>query len=408
MSVGGKSILEGLSFEVEEGELAVVTGPTGSGKTTLLKVLAGVIPGLYDSYRVTGSVKVYGLDPLEAAGRGLVAYVPQDPHYYFLGVTVGEEVALAGGVAGFAEHLLRYPSRRIDELSDGELYRLLAATALSGGAKLLLLDEPTARVDPWGLGEVLETLSELGEERGLTTLLVEHRVDLVKSYASRVITLGDARAGATPPARVAGRAGARVKVYADKLAYAYERGRPVLRGASLRVREGECVAVTGRNGSGKTTLLKILAGILKPSAGTLLVEKPVFLVPAAPLYWYSSASVEEEVELFAEAWGFRGDVGEVLELFDLERLGGRNPYELSAGESRRLSLALAYVSRAETLLLDEPTLGLDAPSKRALLEMLEEFASRGSSVVVATHDLAFASLLDRVLELRGGVLEEVE
>ena len=186
--VGSREVLANVSLEVGSGEVIGITGPTGSGKSTLLKVIAGIIPKLYSSFKVSGSVSVCGLSPLDAVRRGLVAYVPQDPSSYFIGSTVAEELLFVRDLSslrgyGIIDDVLSDPSRKIHELSDGQLYKLLVAAAVGSGTKVLLLDEPTSHVDPWSLGNVLKLLREYCVKFRASAIIVDHRIELIKDLS---------------------------------------------------------------------------------------------------------------------------------------------------------------------------------------------------------------------------------
>jgi len=185
------------------------------------------------------------------------------------------------------------------------------------------------------------------------------------------------------------------------------RGRTVLDGVDLALREGERTALLGPNGSGKTTLLRALAGVLAPDAGTVS--------PAAGLDRRSLArrvafpfTVDEVVRggryvhaagLFGESAEDRAAVDGALAAVGLAALRGRAVTELSGGEQRRVALARTLAQRAPVLLLDEPTTALDLEHRRAVVAVLASFPG---TLVVATHDFAAASRLDRVVLLRAG------
>ena len=414
--INGEEVLANISLEVDVGEVLCVTGPTGSGKSTLLKVIAGIIPKLYPSFKVVGYVRVFGLDPQEAVREGLVAYVPQDPSSYFIGSTVSEEISFTSGLGGnygidkIVGDLLDNRARSIHELSDGQLYRLLLATAVSSGTKLLLLDEPTSHVDPWCLREVLKLVRDYCLSYGASAIIVDHRVRLVKDFVDRVIQLNSnhlSNANAELPVITAEGSSydTNVLVSAENLSFTYDGVHYVVNGVDFEVRSGESVVFIGRNGAGKTTLIKLLARLLKPTKGKVFTTEPVFMIPQTPVYWFSQDTVRGEVELYARLWGFRGSVREVLERFYLSRVSSLSPYSLSVGEARRLSLALAYVSGAKVLLLDEPTLGLDPTSKTLLIKVIHTFLKVGSAVVIATHDLDMVKYFSRVYILREGTTE---
>ena len=413
--VGGRDVIRGVRLELAPSELVVLTGPTGAGKTTLLKVLAGIIPAIYPAVSVEGLVRVAGLPPAKAFEEGLTAYVPQDVTAYFIGSRVDDEFSVRG--LECVESALPdgvWCGSLIHELSDGQLYSLLARIASLSGVKLLLLDEPTSHVDPWALRSVMESVRSACRSHGTAAIVVEHRVWLVRPYADRVLELRDgtlrpyAGGGASPhalaPLRGRGRRGVVVEVRDAWFRYAGSRRR-VLRGVSLTVRGGEAVAILGRNGAGKSTLLKLVAGVLKPEQGSVVVRGRAFLVPQVPVRWFSSSTVEGELRTYAKFWGSEDLLPEVVKGFMLEHLLSRIPHSLSAGEARRLSLALARLSGADVVLLDEPSLGLDSDSMHALLRGVKLLLDEGAAVVAATHDVRLARVFSRACLLKEGVLE---
>ncbi len=416
VTVGGKKVLSGINLRLLPSEVVVLTGPTGAGKTTLLKVLAGIIPAMYRAVGVSGSVTVAGLPPEEAFEEGLSAYVPQDVTAYFIGSRVSDEFSFRGltCVEGALPEGVGCDSL-LHELSDGQLYSLFARLSTLSGAKLVLLDEPTSHVDPWALPAVMESVRRACDACSSSAIIVEHRVWLVRHYADRVLELrygglrpyrgveayGLVAVKPAPKPKCLGRS---VEVRDAWFRYVGSR-RHVLRGLNLTVRRGEAVAILGRNGAGKSTLLKLVAGVLGPERGSVLVAGRPFLVPQAPVRWFSSSSVEGELATYSKLWGHEDLLPEVVDAFMLDGLLQRLPHSLSAGEARRLSLALARLSCADVVLLDEPSLGLDSDSLRAMLKCVDRLLERGVSVIAATHDVRLARVFGRTCLLREGVLK---
>ncbi|MEV4093058.1 ABC transporter ATP-binding protein [Streptosporangium saharense] len=214
-------------------------------------------------------------------------------------------------------------------------------------------------------------------------------------------------------------------------------GQAVLRGVDLTAAPGEIVAVIGENGAGKSTLLRCLAGLETPAAGRVLVLgdpptdtatfwREVALTGDEPA-WYPGLSVQEHLELVTATHrddrtdhhrqpshsgqtdrheqtnsdgqtgrgertnrGGRMDAGEALAAFDLEGRADLHPLTLSTGQRQRVSLATALVRPSRLLLLDEPERGLDTAFRDRLADILREYAVRGGTVVMATHDLGLA------------------
>jgi ABC-type multidrug transport system ATPase subunit len=394
VSVGGNYIIKNFNLLVSPNSIVLIRGPSGSGKSTLLKVLTGLIPNIYRKFRVDGLVEVFNLSPEEAVKEGLIAYIPQDMTTFFLGSRVHDEFEVLGR---WLDEFRGLSNKYVGELSDGQLYKLLISIAVLSGVKLLLLDEPTSHMDKYSLVNMMSSIRRLCSEVGLTVLVVDHRVELIKDYVDVVVNLGSEVSDVRKVSKVSRLSTDGYNVVVKDLWFDYD-GYEVFRGLNMSVRCGEVFSVLGRNGSGKSTLLKILANILKARKGYVSVSKPIFYIPQRPLYWFTTNSVYDEVSLYVNMFRRGIDVDEVLNEFKIKYLSSRNPYTLSVGEVRRLSLALAYIASPNTLLIDEPTLGLDSTSLDVLEWFLDVF--RGSrSVVLATHYEGVNELVDNSLIL---------
>jgi len=364
-----------------------------------------------------------------------------------------EEVALALAIP----HLL---DRTVDTLSGGELQRVALAAALVTRPRLILLDEPTSQLDPVAGDELIWLLRRLNEEWGVAVLLAEHRLERCLAAADRVVAMeaggisfdgppADFLAWAsdadpaleTPAARLFSLAGIdplpvgvrdarqtlrgmgvghppqpairRVPdphpsdpaLEAKNLWVELDRGedlRDVLKGIDLTIRRGERVALMGRNGAGKSTLLRTAAGLYEPVAGKIAVNSIALLTQNPGDYL-----VRERVG--DELLGEQGMVA--LRVLGLEDKIDADPRDLSGGERQRLALAIALAGRMEgehlpgVVALDEPTRGMDHARKDDLVGLIGDLAERAAAVVVATHDVEFASAFaDRVVLLGDGVV----
>ena len=166
--------------------------------------------------------------------------------------------------------------------------------------------------------------------------------------------------------------------------------RDALKGVSFAAAPGELVAVIGPNGAGKTTLLSILAGILDPDGGELIVGSgAVGWVPQQAAL-YRRLTVEENLLLFARLEKHpdpRASVEEMLELSGLGERRGEIVARLSGGNQQRINIAIGLLSRPSVLLLDEPSVGLDPRQRARLWEFVSGLATRGTTVIFSTHDI---------------------
>jgi energy-coupling factor transport system ATP-binding protein len=450
--------LSEISTAVEPGEVILLRGASGSGKSTLLRCFNGLVPHSTGGH-FRGRVVVCGCDTREHPPRELathVGFVFQHPDAQFVLEDVEAELAFGLENMGLERHLMRkrveevidqvginpLRRRRIDTLSGGERQRVAIAAALAMHPDALVLDEPTSQLDPQAAEDVLQVVLRLVAELGMTTVIAEHRVERIAPLVDRIWTLDAgvlrdqpprtalAEGGARPPvvdlalragwtpiplglrdARVhaqrlpkptspsplagGGRGGGserRIICRADGLTHHYD-GVPALHGLSLTLHRGEIVALMGRNGSGKSTLLKVIAGLLPAQRGTVTRDVAAAFVPQDADSLLFAPSVGEEL---------RGQTAEVVAPFAAWL--HRYPRDLSSGERQQLAIALTG-ARADLLLLDEPTRGLDPLVKRALNSYLRMRAGAGTSILIATHDVEWAArTADRVLLLADGEL----
>ena len=323
---------------------------------------------------------------------------------------------------------------------------------------LLLLDEPTANLDPAGVVEVRDAVRRSLDESGATLVVVEHRVSVWLDVVDRIVVLAPSRLGEPggvlfdgPPATVMAQsrellaaagiwvpgylpavrprntvssdmhdAGQQLLLQASALAVSRTKGRrrhPVVPAAvvpTVQVLAGEALSVTGANGTGKSTLALTLAGLLAPVSGDLTALPPLARgAGASPLKWrgrdlisrigtvfqepehqFIANSVRDEL-LFAPKLLGRGadSVDDLLARLRLEHLADANPFTLSGGEKRRLSVATVLAASPQLLILDEPTFGQDANTWAELASLLTELLDAGTAVVSVTHDAAFSAVL---------------
>jgi energy-coupling factor transport system ATP-binding protein len=425
----------------------MLLGASGSGKSTLLTGLAGLLEGGESE----GLLRVDGLDPRAARERTGIVF--QDPESSLVMAHAGDEVAfgLENRCVPSAEiwlgvdealEMVGFPYRRdrpTDALSGGEQQRLALAAALALRPGLLLLDEPTANLDPAGAALVRDAIRRVAAGEGLTMLLVEHRVGDAIDLVDRVVVLeaGGGVIADGPPAEVFASRGDElaaagiwvpdhplpmasrypssnpaVVLTATEVGYRFP-GEPSLAVGPIdvEVRSSEALAIVGPNGSGKSTLALLLGGLLRPSTGSVIDSQgeEVWRLPAHrlarfigsvfqdPEHQFLAGTLREELTLEP---GVAGKAVELMERLHLSALAEANPFTLSGGEKRRLSVATALVGEPSVLILDEPTFGQDRRTAVELLDLLSRQRDEGTAICFVTHDLPFAAALaDRTLEL---------
>ncbi|UQU63515.1 energy-coupling factor ABC transporter ATP-binding protein [Couchioplanes caeruleus] len=442
--------VRGVDLHLRHGERVLLLGPSGAGKSTLLAALAGLLPE--DSGESEGTVEIDGLDPRKA--RDGVGLLFQDPQTQLVMARSGDDVAFGlenrGVPAGeiwprVSDALDRvgfpYPiTRATNALSGGEQQRLALAGVLALRPGLVLLDEPTANLDPAG-GDLIREAVARARDHDSTLIVVEHRVAEALPLIDRVVVLapgGGVAADGAPEVVFAGHGpslaeqGVWVPGYplprhpaaatpADDLVRAHTAAfRHRLSAVSMTARAGEALAVTGPNGAGKSTLALLLGGLLAPTAGRIDVPgeaKPPHRWRAAHLtsrigsvfqtaeHQFVTSRVADELALGPRRLGrsparVAATVDDLLARLRLTALAEANPYTLSGGEARRLSVATALATAPRLLVLDEPTFGQDRRTWIELVALLAALRDEGHGIVAVTHDEAFVtSLADRVHHL---------
>ncbi|RAO15766.1 Zinc import ATP-binding protein ZnuC [Micromonospora noduli] len=448
--------VRGVDLRVEAGERVLLLGPSGAGKSTLLSALAGLLPE--DSGEQEGTVEIDGLDPRK--GRERVGIVFQDPETQLVMARCGDDVAFGLENRGVpadeiwprvdeALHRVGFPysrDRHTAALSGGEQQRLALAGALALRPALLLLDEPTANLDPAG-AELVRHAVAGALDADTTLILVEHRVAEALPLVDRVVVLepgGGVRADGTPEAVFAAHGAAlaaegvwvpghpispraatadpgEVLLTADRLGLP-----PRLGSTDLAVRAGEALAVRGPNGAGKSTLALLLGGLLRPGSGRVTASAELagadhrtpphrWRAPALarrigsvfqdPEHQFVTSTVFDELALGPRRTGqpeaaVKETVAGLLDRLRLARLAAANPYTLSGGEARRLSVATALATAPRLLICDEPTFGQDRRTWRELVDLFADLRDAGHGVVTVTHDADFvAALADRTVTL---------
>ena len=331
--------LQGVEWEIAAGEFVLICGTSGSGKSTLLRCLNGLVPH-FSGGHFGGVARIFGQDTRLVGPQALsleVGFVFQDPEAQQITTRVDDELAFGLEQRGIAASIMRkrveevldllgiahLRRREMAKLSGGERQRVAVAAVLAVQPRLLVLDEPTSQLDPWGAEEVMTALTRLNEDLGLTVVIAEHRLervlghaDTIRALATRggrdlsgapgevvpyldpallppVVQVGLARQWSPLPLTIkAGRkqlardsalaslaispvppasAGGEPRVVLDRVVAGFGEA-PVLEAVSLTVQPGEVLALMGRNGSGKTTLLRLIMGLHRPQAGRVLVD----------------------------------------------------------------------------------------------------------------------------------------
>jgi energy-coupling factor transporter ATP-binding protein EcfA2 len=457
--------LRGVTLSITPGERVLLLGASGSGKSTFVQALAGVLaPDMGDAH---GTMRVNGADPRQRLGAtGLLL---QNPENQILMERVGDDVAFGCENLGVPRdeiwqrvaHALQVVGLDValdhptHQLSGGQKQRLALAGIIAMRPGLVVLDEPTAQLDPAGAHALRRALDELVGDSEPTVVLVEHRTELWWDFATRVVVLSPegviwdgaptditaeqantlrsqgmwmpehlfprtsgspALAAASSPAL----GDALLEVRSLRAGYPASHATPTP-SVDLTLRAGEVLALSGANGVGKSATALTVAGLLRPVGGSVRAadqlrthgRRParsaephrwgarqlvgrIGSVFQSPEHQFVRATVRQELELAPRQTGAtpaqaRVIADELLERLGLAPLAQAHPFTLSGGQQRRLSVGTALAATPPVLVLDEPTFGQDARTWQALADLVLDLASQGTAVLAVSHDEQFVA-----------------
>lgn len=461
--------LANVTLTISPGERVLIAGPSGSGKSTLLAACAGLL----DAHAGEESGRLFVGTDERRPGRVPAGLLVQDPSTQILMSRVADDIAF--GPENLAVERDEITQRVRDALADtrldlawdhdtaalsgGQTQRLALAGLLAMRPGLLLLDEPTASLDPEATRQALAQIDTVVRASGCTLVMVEHRIDQVlaeTSLVDRIILLDGARgvvadgspddvlstANSTLDALALWRPGHRVSrrervtrwsqdalITAEQLRIRHPGATTAaVEGATLTVADGDVCALVGPNGSGKTTLALALAGLLPREHGRVEVSDRLArgiardpcdwrpeqrvsrmgVVFQNPEHQFVAPRVREDIALGPRLLGMspvqvRERVDELMARLELSHLADANPFTLSGGEQRRLSVATALSAGVPVLILDEPTFGQDLRTWNELVNLIAELRDAGSTILMVTHDEPLiAALADHVVRMDGG------
>ena len=485
-------IVKGVSFDIHKGEVVALIGESGSGKTTIsLATLAYTKPGLHFT---GGECQLYGKDvlsmsPIEQRDLrgGNVAYLAQSAAATFNpAITINEQVteaavlhkrmnqAQANERAIELYHALELPDpdrigyRYPHQVSGGQLQRLMAAMALCSKPDLMVLDEPTTALDVTTQIEVLKAFKKVIKEQNSAAVYVTHDLAVVAQVADHIVVLysgevmeqGSADEIINNPqhaytkrlmaaARPKPTAGMGVKVSDDhsrdvdnievkEMTAGYggivdgEPVVPILRDINVSVKNGHVVGVIGESGCGKSTLARVMAGMLPPARGDIILDgkklkgnlldrkldelqKVQFVFQMADTALNPKQLIGNIIGRPLEFYhGLKGKakhakVAEILDLVELPAaFANRYPMELSGGQKQRINLARSLAANPEVMLCDEVTSALDSIVGANVIKLLTSLRDKtGVSFMFISHDLStVASFADEIVVLYAGRVVE--
>jgi len=485
-------IVRGVSFDIHKGEVVALIGESGSGKTTIsLASLAYTKPGLHFT---GGEAKLYGKDVLSMSPvdqreirGGNVAYLAQSAAATFNpAITIGEQVTESAVLHGRLNqedatkravelyHALELPDadrigfRYPHQVSGGQLQRLMAAMALCGKPDLMVLDEPTTALDVTTQIEVLKAFKKVIREENSAAIYVTHDLAVVAQIADHIVVLyhGEIMEQGSVDQIINHPSHAYTKRLMEAVRPKPEAGMgddasgdhdrvidnievrnmtagyggivngepvvPILKDINVSVKNGHVVGVIGESGCGKSTLARVMAGMLPPARGEIILDgktlegalkdrkleelqKVQFVFQMAdtalnpkqligniigrPLEFYHGLTGREK----------HAKVAEILDLVELPAaFANRYPMELSGGQKQRINLARSLAANPEVMLCDEVTSALDSIVGANVIKLLTGLRDKtGVSFVFISHDLStVASFADEIVVLYAGRVVE--
>lgn len=444
--------LRNVSLACRAGQITLIAGRSGSGKSTLIRCINGLIPQAYKNGTLAGEIRCFDESVIGKSLAHLsqrIGTVMQDPDKQIVATKVFNEIAFGLENLGLPRdeilkrvddaasllHISPLLQRDTHSLSGGEQQKVVIAAVLAMQPRALLLDEPLASLDPPSAQEALRVFLRLADA-GVAVVMIEHRVQdalriqpeqCIELEAGEVVFAGDAvefKARRASPKHVGGSsviglqsktANPKSKITPPVLSFSAVRfaypdsPRPQINDVSLDVHEGDVMALMGANGAGKSTLCRLAIGLLRPSAGQVMIDGVdaagmtvativrsigyVFQNPAVMLF---ANTLREELSFGPRNLGMpeaqiEPAIYSALQIAGLEHLSlDQSPFALSYGQQKRAALAGVLAMQPRVLILDEPTAGLDDETAAEMLQRLLDSPLAPKAIVMVTHDLRLA------------------
>lgn len=473
--------LKNINLTLADGEMLLLAGRSGCGKSTLIKAISGLL-GSEERGELQGAIYLQGEDiskwPPEKTGQ-MVGTVYQSPDDQLFAMTVADEVGFALENQGEEPEVIArkvsetlelvglggFENYSIHKLSGGQRQRLALASILVTRPGLLILDEPVSQMNPQGVQSFMQLLVRLNREAGIAILMIEHRVNELCKYFSRLAVMQEGRivydglvkdawkamTGRTDlglrepqtvklcralqlselttdqgkivqmlrnecePAEAAAQAQPAGQqqplLEARDLYYTYPGSKePTLKNLKFTLYQGQITAIMGFNGAGKSTLMNLLGGLTQTQQGSMLLQgQPVDkqlgkigYLRQEPDLMLLADTVREEL-CWKNHTIKQQELQMLLKHMNLEEYADDFPLALSKGQRLRVVLGAMLAKKPALLLLDEPTTGQDEQSLAEIRRLLLAYKEQGGSIFICTHDMELAAqVADRVIVLCAG------
>ena len=451
-------VLQGIDFAIKKSSINVILGDSGSGKSTLLQVLSGIIPFFNHGY-LDGNI-LYKNSPITNHSiKSYIAnsaYLSQNPEQNILFNTVEDELIYnlenkkysQSKIKHILEKFLNYfdlnniLKARVEALSQGQKQLVALVASLITTPDIVFLDEPTSMLDFANTKIFCNAIQKIMTMYPDMSFIVStHKKDLSKAISTNEFQMNNGQIAMlgtnTPNFKYTIRGNRRLlncetKKYVfnnsepllkvKNLDYCYQKNKCVLKRINFKVNKGETIWISGPNAGGKSTLILLVAGLIKNKSGKIffksrqiisykhLLPKHIGFVMQNPDHQIMCSSINEELALTLESLNFSSDectniVQEgISRLHRLTNMSTQDPREASFGQKKMITI-LSFLNYPDLLILDEPDLALDHKNIEIMVELLNKFRAKGSSIIIVSHNYSLMSRLsDRLIFLDKEIL----
>ncbi len=438
-----KKILNKLNLVVKKGEIISIVGKSGCGKSTFLLTLNNIIPKILKG-SLSGNIKLFNEDIKNREVSDLAKLVQimfQNPEEQFFSFSVIDELSFGLKNIGFSDleiknkineivslfnikHLLE---RGVDELSSGEKQLIILASLIIMKPNILVLDEPTANLDPYQTKRLGLLLKKINKVYGTTIIIVEHDLDFIK-ISTRILYFDKGKL--IPynnnlfkkyPSFLKNNPKDQVILDIKNISYFYTKNNFVFNNLNLKIYKNEILGIIGPNGCGKSTFLKNIIGILKPKTGDILynntsiinkkiseISMHIGYVFQNPDYTLFENSVKDEIKFGANNLNIRFN-SKIISDLGLSKILNQDTSNLSLGQKRLVNIATTLGMNPDILIIDEPDTGLDRLSSIKLCQTLKKINKSNKTIIIVSHNLNFIhSICDRVIKFENSKINIIK
>ena len=424
-----KAALSDLSFSIEKGSYLAIVGYNGCGKSTLARLICGLEQPDSGTIEIqeNNRIGIIFQSPKDQLVSGIVsrdvAFGPQN-----LGLPAGEVELRVIESLNIVDMLDRAESST-NALSLGQTQKIALSSVIALRPEILILDEAVSMLDPVSRAEILDFI-RYWHKCGNTIIQITHDLETLQDADTvlgiedgKVFFYGTQRAFLADEKNVERICGEdlpkckrtffeenEISLSLHNVSYTHNKTeRHGIFDINLDFYKGTLTALTGASGAGKSTLLEVCAGLQVPESGTISAKPWPALAQQNAQAALFEAFAADDVAFGARNRGLAGK--ELVErvkvcmnqaALPFEKFGERRTFELSGGEQRRLAIAGILALDADVVMFDEPTAGLDSPSRAEVMNLLRSLANQGKTVIFSTHKRDEADFADREIVIKDG------